>query len=644
MQTSTPPKSSLFYFGLDSGQPAPIQSREADDESGASHQDRSPRGKAPAGFARKHAREGGPNGASDHANQPAPKRSRKNTAANGIERDGEQHAQPIRQSTAETAIDENDAMDVSHMNGNLQHNSSAAGANMNKVPLILPAPKSPVTADADLEADAEVEMGQLQEHNRGVGAGTVSRGASEPRDQEQAEHIVNPTFTLTNGQSVGVQITPAKVADLKPETKVLEVADAQHVMQISWRPHDPTLLAASGEHFCGLWKVSNATLRSENKEPPYHSLVSSTDGTIVSAVAWEPAGSLLAVAVYNDLSGQLHIYNGQDVVMLESLPAAQKMITSLRWQTIGSRLVGFAYDTQDSSLVLWDLSGPQECATPATTTVPEAIFDIDWAGQGNASIICAAGEGVVYQCRAVSGIEIERKWMSEPLNQDAWSFVRCSWWSDDSAVAIAACADSATLWIPTANVTRRHVHLSAITALEIRPGRRIQPERASIQEFATASLDNTMKLWQFDHQANSLISTWEYSMGRCSPVLALSYSHDGFYVASASYDTVQVWNAEKGSQPVAKWDGSPTNWQGTRLKHGGYAMNGDVESSDGQKQEEESDHSLSWDADSKKLAFGLGNQVRHTWRLKHWVKLNQSRWRSLTFSDDSNAIGTIGIF
>src|SRR5439155_219467 len=89
----------------------------------------------------------------------------------------------------------------------------------------------------------------------------------------------------------------------------------------------------------------------------------------------------------------------------------------------------------------------------------------------------------------------------------------------------------------------------------------------------------------------------------------LSYSPDGFYIAGASYDQIKVWKADSGVQPVAQWDGHDSHWRGTMLKLRNEDVKGDIRSpSDGQ-QDFDADHSLSWDADSKKLAFGLGNQV-----------------------------------
>ena len=45
--------------------------------------------------------------------------------------------------------------------------------------------------------------------------------------------------TLATGTSVGVQISPAKAADLTPDTACLDLPD--HVVNIAWRPQDSTM-------------------------------------------------------------------------------------------------------------------------------------------------------------------------------------------------------------------------------------------------------------------------------------------------------------------------------------------------------------------------------------------------------------------
>jgi WD40 repeat protein len=155
----------------------------------------------------------------------------------------------------------------------------------------------------------------------------------------------------------------------------------------------------------------------------------------------------------------------------------------------------------------------------------------------------------------------------------------------------------------------KHAHLAVITSLELRPNPMVHPNQASAHEFATSSEDKTIRFWRFDNSNSQLEFLFKVHMGLSSPVMALSYSPDGFYVAGASYDHIKIWKAESGIQPIAQWDGQNSDWRGTALKLRDQDTNGDIRSASDGQQEFDADHSLSWDADSKKLAFGLGNQV-----------------------------------
>lgn len=96
--------------------------------------------------------------------------------------------------------------------------------------------------------------------------------------------------------------------------------------------------------------------------------------------------------------------------------------------------------------------------------------------------------------------------------------------------------------------------------------------------------------------------------------MALSFTPDGYLVAAASYNKILIWRAEEGGLPKACWVGEKGRWMGG---DGAVARVERTEEEMDERMEEEEedegrsqDHSLSWDADGGKLAFGLGSQVR----------------------------------
>jgi WD40 repeat protein len=148
-------------------------------------------------------------------------------------------------------------------------------------------------------------------------------------------------------------------------------------------------------------------------------------------------------------------------------------------------------------------------------------------------------------------------------------------------------------------------HQGDITSIEIRP----RPESAEKTQLdhsvvlASASTDDTVKIWQIDLEAKRFICLHRLVLGQSMPALAACFSPDGYAVAAASRDRLFIWNAERGGTAMATWavPGSDKAKSEGEADHAVNGQNGGVESLP--------DRSLSWDTDGKKLAFGFAKQV-----------------------------------
>ncbi|KAL4811143.1 WD repeat protein [Aspergillus unguis] len=396
------------------------------------------------------------------------------------------------------------------------------------------------------------------------GDGDVSMGIPASHDQEQPA----PTFAVTNGPSVGVQITPAKAADLSPNTAILDVAGGDHVTTTYWRPRDPTILVAAGDTFCSLYKLSS------NSSPVQEKLVENRgDNVLVSAVAWHPSGQKLAVATYNDMQGSITMY---DVAgnAVELLPDVPRMI---------------------SELVLWDDTlRPEEFPPPQI--IDDSILDVSWLGSNQAF---ACGGTSVYQFDVDSSIHLTNTFSSGDIEQP-WTFIRCAN-VGSSPVAVAASSSNASLWVPTHHMHLTDAHDGHITSIQLNPDPSEQSNQALT--LATSSTDDTVKLWYIDLESQKFKCIHRLSIGQSSPVLAACFSPDGYALAAVSKDALSIWNSRRGGTAMATWK-SPSapkteEEEGDSLTLNGH--NGSVE--------ETQDRSLSWDTDGKKLAFGFGNQL-----------------------------------
>ncbi|KAE8365556.1 hypothetical protein BDV27DRAFT_144315 [Aspergillus caelatus] len=430
---------------------------------------------------------------------------------------------------------------------------------------------SPSLADTAVDGDGDVSMGM------------------RPDSQDQ-EPTAAPTFTLTNGHSVGVQITPAKAADLSPNTALLNVADGCHVTRALWRPNDSTVVVAVGETFCSLWKMPSSA------SPVQEKLVEGKgDNICVSAVAWDPTGQKLAVATYNDMRGSITMYDvaGNAVDLLPEVP---RMITGLHWTESGTHLIVVASDSKVSELALWDDSlRPDEFPSPQV--IDGSIYDLSWLGRNEAY---ASGNGTVYQCGVDSSIHISKTFTSE--TDRPWTFIRSAN-VNSSSVAVAASSAAAAFWIPTHDMHLDGAHEGDITAIELKPNTLEQPQANHPLVLASSSTDDTVKVWHIDLDAKRFDCIHRLFLGPSSPALASSFSPDGYALAAASKEKLFIWNSQRGGTAMATWSVPGTD--GTKIEEGqNHLANGHNGNA-----EPIPDRSLAWDSDGKRLAFGFGKQV-----------------------------------
>ncbi|ETI27815.1 hypothetical protein G647_00264 [Cladophialophora carrionii CBS 160.54] len=534
------------------------------------------------------------------ATQLAPKRGRKTAASS--ERNGSATRKP---SASANRAANTSAMDVDMVNGHVLPISDA---------------RSPTATDLGPD-DAGPFMNGIKADER-MDVDEDSLVADQHNHEPQIEVVPPPTHTLLIGESRGVQVTPAKVVNLAQSSTIFNlppptVGDVpRSLTRVTWQPSAGNALTAMGDDFCGIWDITPGSPTASTSR--FQELVDSTGQKLISAVAWEPHGDMIAIATYTNLSGHIFVFDGQELCMVEDLTASQRAVTSMIWQAQGSSLFGLApYDSDDisttkaagSSIIQWHHRNLPAEVELSTVRVPETLMDMDGAFLDETGIVCAAGQNSVYSFRISPALGIEQKWTSDPTANDQWTFVRCTLRWGTSPFLVAASAETGTLWMPTQNLFKRGAHEAHITGLELRPRPATPLNASSRQEFATSSMDGTIKVWRYDDDSNSITSVCKLIVGHGSPIMALSYSPDGFCLAGASYDTVRIWNSEHDHNHMASWKDEQNLWNGSKLKDDDMMSTGGRSSVNGDAYQVTADHTLAWDGDSKKLAFGLGSQV-----------------------------------
>jgi transducin (beta)-like 1 len=86
------------------------------------------------------------------------------------------------------------------------------------------------------------------------------------------------------------------------------------------------------------------------------------------------------------------------------------------------------------------------------------------------------------------------------------------------------------------------------------------------------------------------------SMTMGSAVTSIAFTPDGAYLAAGTTDKVLIWKVDDPVAPKASWLRSDQSGWRTPMSQDSAG--------------DESQYSLSWDANGQKLAYGAGNSVR----------------------------------
>ena len=613
----------MFFFGPDVDvEPPPRPIVDADIRPIVQYRPPTPELPSATGSARKHARDSALFAATETTPRPTQKRGR----IAGTERNNGMLNQPSTPA-AMTVTDAGSAMEVDQVNG---HDMTLSNGK--------PHPSAYEGPPTDVHSN--VADGQMEIDMEGAVGGTVSIYGQAP--QQTPEPAPLPPSTLTNGLTVGVQVAPAKIADLAPTTTILAAPEGEHVMNLGFSQPDSQYLVAAGEHFCVYWKNKSISAGTLGTPSPCKDLIDASEEVMVTALAWEPTRLVLVVATYDNQFGQLHIFGGRNLALIEVLPASSRPITSMKWMPSGRHLIAVCASDETkstsptaSSLLLWDLNDLSNPPRPSTLLIADTILDLEIANLDGHDLICAAGDAGIYQCAMSQDVrlQVERAW--QPPTPASWTFVKCAVGARDPTVdvardvIVAVSAEAMCLWLPNHGTVREQIHKAPITGLQLRPSSSSALKSHYIHDFATSSMDGTVKLWRLDEAIRALSTLATVAADVPTPIMALSYSPDGFCVAAASYDTVRIWNPDSSSQPIALWDAPNQVWSGARLRDedtmslaGRSSVNGDHGST--------ADHCLSWDLTSKKLAFGLASQASISTR-SNFILLTQYQIAILNF-------------
>ncbi|KAI9748442.1 MAG: hypothetical protein M4579_007221 [Chaenotheca gracillima] len=560
---------------------------------------------------RKHARPAAPDASAtlglDEASLPAPKRHRR---SNGTESD---HPDPMDVDAAPSHPDTNGT----NTNGVLQHPTDQAVPPEQSRPDAQPTPNPHPNA-----ADQALTLTAAKHPQTPVGA-TVAAPASasstsSPAPQAHRSSLPPPPPRPTTlGFSVGTQVEKIAELGLEASTTFLDVG-RRNVLHCAWSPAQPAcLLTAGTEALARIWTIARRLASDEppalSATPAPHAAPSALtasptylplnpsdhhgddDRWMVTAVAWSQDGEHVAVGVCDSAAvfdGSVYIWS-RSGRLANVFPIGQYPILCLKWSASGTVLLCLCGNVGGTSIILWDLMTADALDS---ISVDDSLEDAEWVDK---SAFIVSGGHTLNVYRFEGRLTLIHNY-SSPDSSDLW-LVR----HDPVTSLLVTCSHSTTISLYDQHQILHSftAHQDTITALQWQPLQ--NPRALSDTEprlFASASLDGDVSLWD---GRNPGVCIHRLPLGRANlPVMALSFSPDGFALAAASsHGQILVWNAKDGGAPLAQWSGTAEK----KVDDDERMTNGH---SGGREEVNESEeHSLSWDADGGKLAYAAGRQV-----------------------------------
>lgn len=410
------------------------------------------------------------------------------------------------------------------------------------------------------------------------------------------------------------------------------------LLQCEWNPKDPTRLAAAGtDALARVWTVSQATTSPEQPSQPQAAdhvadredpncpninLVNTDDippNSKVTAFSWAYDGQRIAVATEDEQTARIGLCNlqGGEEHHWEGF---ETPIVKLRCNPVNRTILSVSPATtknasnQPDGWIISVMSSLTGTGPVEHRLTGHDVFldepDVTWMN-GTDFLLCV-GTKLVQLRYAGDAITQVRDFATRP--DDPLTAVQYDGSQEAGYIAAATSSghidvshagalvpfhDLSLTWLQIWDASGERLpssndapaHDGRISVLQWQPR---QDARDGERLLASGGEDGIIAIR--DARYPDQKPKFEMTIDDDNPVLALSFTPDGAFVAGATRDKVLIWKVGEYVMPRASW---------TRTSHAGRLSPKVVDGT----AEVEDQHCLCWDADGHRLAFGVNDLV-----------------------------------
>ena len=343
-----------------------------------------------------------------------------------------------------------------------------------------------------------------------------------------------------------IRYQPLSIFNVLPVTRCTDTlpGHTDAVLHVSFSPDGNTLASGGGDAIVRFWDVNTCTPRSVCKGHKHH----------VLCTAWSPDGKLFASG---DKNGEIRIWdplvdNGKCMHEFTNanLTGHSQYVTSLAWEPlhlvtdVSNKCTLLASGSKDNTVRVWN------CRTGLLQFVisghKDSIESIRWSGQG---LIYTASRDRTIMVWAVAEDRLSAKLIrtlsghghrinSIALNTD----YLCRTGAIDPANPLSSTTINSNNNNTSSSDTDSSKQLIQLAKQRYERGLR---SMGGIETLVSCSDDFTLYLWQISSDGSK--PNMIRMTGHQAAVNHLSFSPDGRYIASASFDKkVKLWDGHNG--------------------------------------------------------------------------------------------------